>query len=360
MLNEKNNAWQQLLQAGLVTGDAPQSNELESPWYVNVILALSGWFAAFFFLGFLSFMLVAIKGPIIYFILGSVAIVISYVLLNQNKRNVFVEHVALALSLAGQLLVGWALFDIFKELDNPIVWLLLAAFLTTLSILMPSFLHGVMSSLFAGLSFAIGLSFAHVPYLAASILTALLVWIWLFEFHETSLFKRNNVKRKNAMGYGLVLAVVIVKGFDLFGLDFRKAWADPETKLLLQPWVGELLLGFVSLYLVWKLLQRLGYALHSTTAMSALFGTLVLTVVSMEASGITVGMAVLLLGFANSNKILMGLGISTLIFYISSYYYLLELTLMEKSQIMLGVGLVLLVIRWVMKRMTQDGGVLHD
>jgi len=54
------------------------------------------------------------------------------------------------------------------------------------------------------------------------------------------------------------------------------------------------------------------------------------------------------LGYAGSNRVLQGLGITSLLFYISSYYYLMETTLLAKSQTLLVVGLVLLMIRWLL------------
>ena len=75
-----------------------------------------------------------------------------------------------------------------------------------------------------------------------------------------------------------------------------------------------------------------------------------LCLVSLEARGITVGLMILLLGFANSNRVLMGLGIIGLLFYISTYYYLLDTTLLNKSLSLLVIGAVLLAWRWSLLR----------
>lgn len=58
----------------------------------------------------------------------------------------------------------------------------------------------------------------------------------------------------------------------------------------------------------------------------------------------------MLLGFASSNRVLLGLGVTSLLFYISSYYYTLEATLLVKSRTLLIVGLLLLAARWLMTR----------
>ena len=68
----------------------------------------------------------------------------------------------------------------------------------------------------------------------------------------------------------------------------------------------------------------------------------------MEVQGITVGIVILVLGFSGANRVLLGLGSVSLLFYISSYYYLLDTTLLDKSLSLFIVGLVLLIIRWLM------------
>ena len=109
-------------------------------------------------------------------------------------------------------------------------------------------------------------------------------------------------------------------------------------------------MGVVTLYVVWHLLQRYGQSISERLSITALLGTLLLCAVSMEVQGITVGMVIILLGFAGANRVLLGLGIVSLLFYISSYYYLLDATLLDKSQTLLIVGLVLLIVRWLMLR----------
>jgi len=338
-----NAAWQVLAEANLVKGPMPESGDLESPWYVKVILAWSGWAASLFFLSFLGMGFFRLQNTVVAFFVGSGMLIGSYLLLKTTKGSVFVEHTALAMSLAGQVLIGWLFFDLFT-FDGSIFWLTLALFQGALSIVMPSFIHGVMSSLFAALALSIGLSFAGVSFLTASILMAVAVLIWLYEFNHTQY-----IKRKSAIGYGLVLALIVIKSLSLFGLNVSQ-WHRSELAVPVMPWVGEVLLGVVMLYLVWKILERLGHHVTSPVSIAVLGGALLLSLASIEAQGITVGLAVLLLGFANSNKVLMGLGVASLLFYISSYYYLLDNTLMEKSQTMMIVGLLLLAIRWVIKR----------
>ncbi len=343
MSTQTGNVWSTLQQAGLVQGSAPESNQQDSPWYIKLLLAISGWLAALFLLGFLGagFDFV-FRNAATSLIVGSIMICAAFALLRVPKND-FVEHIALAVSLAGQALLIWVIFD---STNSTTSWLVTAILQLGLAAVMPNFVHRVISSFVSAFCFSAGLAASGVPYIAGSIVMFTAAWLWLHEFNYPE-----HMRKQKAIGYGLVLGLIQIKGSALFGLS-TLGWRAAEADLMLwvQPWMGEVLTGAVTLYVVWTILKRLGHALSDPITIVALSGTVLLTIVSMEARGITVGMLILLLGFAVSNRVLMGLGIISLLFYISSYYYLLNTTLLAKSQTLLIVGLVLLAARWLLLR----------
>ena len=117
-----------------------------------------------------------------------------------------------------------------------------------------------------------------------------------------------------------------------------------------------MLTGAVMFYVVWWLLRGQGRALSQPATMAALGATGLLSAVSMEASGMTTAMVIMLLGFAGGNRTLLGLGIAWLLFFISAYYYQLDATLLAKAQTLFIAGLVLLAARWVMLRIAPGQG----
>jgi uncharacterized membrane protein len=56
------------------------------------------------------------------------------------------------------------------------------------------------------------------------------------------------------------------------------------------------------------------------------------------------------LGYANGNRVLAGLGILVLLGYLSYYYYSLETTLLIKSILLMAVGSLLLGVRLALHR----------
>lgn len=336
--------WLQLQAHGLVDGELPLSDHDRSPWYIKVLLGFSGWLAAIFLMGFVGVGLeFIIKDPAASFITGIIMIAIAFAVLRIPK-NEFVEHLALAISLAGQ---GWVLFSLFDFMDGQYggVWFLIGLVELFLALLMPNFVHRVFSSFAAAIAFSIALIYGDTPYLFSGVIMFAAAWLWLHEFNYPQ-----QLQKIQATAYGLVLALIPLKGTTLFGQEmlswnYRYSEIQPWT----QPWMGEVLTGMVTLFVVYTLLQRYTRDVLQRIPLFILGGTLILCLVSLEARGLTVGMTILILGFANSNRVLMGLGIISLLFYISTYYYLLDTSLLNKSFSLIAIGIVLLALHWFMK-----------
>ena len=352
MNNKEQHSWLQLKQAGLVAGEVPPPGEVESPWYVKAISAASGWLAALFLLGFigLAFEFV-IDNHDAAFIVGLIMIAIAYSVLRLPQKE-FVEHLALAASLAGQALVVYAIFSMVDRYEA-LTWGLVAVFELALTWLMPNFIHRLFSAFITAFAFAQCTKDLGIAFVYSGILLFSVTWLWLNEFRFPQYMK---VIRP--VGYGLVLAMVQVKGSAIAkggGWVFWVAGAKSGDFAWEAFW-SEVMIGLATLYLVWCLLQRAGYQISDRPSLVILASTVVISLISAEAQGITVGIVILMLGFSGSNRLLMGLGVVSLLFYISFYYYWLEQTLLLKSQTLLALGLVLLAVRWVLLRTLVPAG----
>jgi len=209
---------------------------------------------------------------------------------------------------------------------------------------MPNFIHRVCSSMAAGITLSLSLMTLNVPFLSSGIIMLAASWLWLNEFKYP-----RQIKSIRTIGYGLILALIPLKSKQLVNeiasILFRN---NHNAETWIQPWMGELLTSAVLLYVVWQLLQRYHLSANSLYSKVAIIGALILCGLSIEAQGITVGVMIILLGFTASNRVLQGLGIISLLYYISSYYYSLNITLIEKAQILLIMGLTMLAARWLL------------
>lgn len=342
MIRENDPIWTKLLQAGIVAGSPPEGGTQESPWYVKTLLALSGWLAAVFLLGFIGMGFEFIfDSNVIAFTTGAIMIFGAFFVL-RTPMNEFIEHLALALSLAGQALVIYAIFQFSMGSDNT-AFLLVALLQVMLAQAMNNYIHRVFSSFFSAFSFSLFMTGVGWTFAVSAILLLLVSRCFLHEFSYPQ-----QMRKIRAIGYGLTLALILFKAAGVYGnspLPYIFHINEPQ---LFQPWVGELLTVAVTLYVIVRILLRNGLSLSGHLPLSVLAGTLLIGLVSLKVQGITVGMVILIIGFTGSNRLLFGAGIMSLLFYISSYYYLLEMTLLEKSQTLLVVGIVLLLARWIM------------
>ncbi|MFK8032326.1 MAG: DUF4401 domain-containing protein [Gammaproteobacteria bacterium] len=346
-----NSVWQRLERAGLVSGDAPESPEADSPWFVKLLLAASGWLASLFLLGALgvAFGDLFDSRPGLY-ATGAVLIFLAIVAL-KKVRNDFFEHSALALSLAGQGLIVLALFQTFNKPDTEFFWAL-ALFQAALSIVVPSYVHRVWSSCIVVVCVFIALQRPELHHLVAGTVMFAVSSVWLNEY----LFP-NQVDRNTALAYGATLAVGVVATFPMLGIHataLRAAVgvgpADAEWYEL--PLVGKLLVFLVLLYTVWGVMRR--YSLNTRQQRWLVLAAIGLGAMSFNIPGITIGVILMLLGFSGSNGVLTSIGFVALLGFFTSYYYQLEQTLLVKSGVFMALGTSLLVLRFVLPENALD------
>lgn len=354
MMNQADQTWAILQEAGIVQGERPETSVSGSPWYVKVLLAFSGWLAAVFILGFIAIAFEFIlSASSVAFVFGVIMVGAAFALLRGPSGD-FVEHLGLAVSLAGQVLMVYAIFDIFDHFYLT-VWGLLAILQAALVAIMPNFVHRVFSSFVGAMAFLMALNEIHMPYFAGGVVMFGASFCWLNEFSRPE-----QMDKIRAVGYGLVLALIALECTFLFGYRFLGIrFIHAHQGFWAHPWFGEGLIGGVALYVVWNVLQRYEQPLSGRLSMVALAGTLLVCAVSMRVQGITAGMVILCFGFLGGNRVLLGLGTVALLFFISSYYYLLDTTLLNKSGSLLLVGLVLLCVRWLMHRIIPIHSVVH-
>ena len=335
---KRKNLWSELETAGLVSGDVPQPQELESPWYVRLLIGFSGWLAAIFLLAFL-----AVGFEFIYrnsaaaIILGGLMLGLAYMMLLKKSESDFASQFALAVSFAGQALIMFGLFSDGQIFTKSVSWLSLAIIQAALAVVMPNSIHRVWSAFAAAIALSFTFIIWQLNYLQTALIMLAVALIWLNEFKWIKY-----QEKLKPIGYGLTLALLYLASLGIYRfLEFRTISLFEEN--MLQPWVAEILTGLVLLYVVWQLLQRQRITIPGNVSIISFIATVILVLLSFKAYGLIVGIFVVLLGFANANRILTGLGFISLMYYISAYYYLLQYTLLEKSQLLAGLGISLLL-----------------
>jgi hypothetical protein len=327
--------WERLVVQGLAEGGMPEAGRPASPWFVRVMLGIAGWIGALFLLGFVGVGFAFIlEGPAFAALAGAACCAAAFALFRIAGGNDFAEQFGLAVSLVGQALIAIGLADVL-ETDDPAFYLVLAAVEAGLAAAVPDFLHRMLASAGAAVALALGASQASLHGLAAPLLCAGLAWVWIEPRRWAT---QGRIWRP--VGHGLVLALLLVETFRLFGMERWFAGA-PEAAgwfALHGPLLGRALTAAV---LAWAaaVLARREAGRISPFALGAalLFGLL-----SLGAPGLASAALVLLLGFAAGSRVLMALGILALLGFVAHFYYSLHASLLEKSAILALTGLLLL------------------
>jgi uncharacterized membrane protein len=122
---------------------------------------------------------------------------------------------------------------------------------------------------------------------------------------------------------------------------------DPTLRGAVPLWVGDAAIAGALIVTVAVLTARAGWPRGDRRRLFALAAATAIGAASFKAPGIAGGLMIALLGYANGNRVLTGLGIASLIFYASRYYYYFEVTLLVKAAALAATGAVLLGARWI-------------
>lgn len=338
--------WARLRGAGVVEGDMPAPAG-RAPWFVRVMLGAAGWLGALFVLGALSFAVFsALDRAEFAFGMGVVLCAGAVALFRLNPEGAFASQFGLAVSMAGQALMAYALA---RWLGYSFRGAALAIALqqALLFVLVPNYVHRVWTSWSGAYAAVFALGQAGLQAFAPAAVTFAFLWVWLAEFDHP---RQGAVLRSG--GYGLTLAAVQTAVLQpaswaiwALGMGGHRVLERPAIH-----WLGAIASGLVLVWAVMRLLRREGVPGSAPHARLALAGALLVAIVSLAAPGVGPAAAILVTGYANGNRVLAGLGVLALLGYLSHYYYALHATLLEKSALLAAAGVAVLVARIALRR----------
>ncbi|MBT9613060.1 MAG: DUF4401 domain-containing protein [Burkholderiales bacterium] len=309
-----------------------------NPWYLRAMVGFGAWWAAMFFMGFFS-LLTHSKPAALFF---GIVLIVGAILVRRTQGGDFLNQLALAASLSGQLLVLFG-SDLSSATSLALLVLLMQAVLIAFY---ADQTHRLLSTLVAVGAIEVLLfdwKWTYGTALLAGLLGLVSIYLWL---KETVFVSAGMERLVRPVAYGLVIA--------LFGLllpSIFPPFLDAHNPLTLHVrylWLSTALLGAGLLYLVHVLLTERGLAPFGSFALTAYGAVVLLTLPAQRAPGLIGALLVLLLGFRRGNRLLMGMALLFLAVFLSAYYYHLSISLLMKSAALAGSGVVLLALRWLL------------
>lgn len=333
---------QQLLQPETKTQIAETlthpSEPSATPWFVSALIAISAWVSVILLLIFIGSLNI-INSPGGAIVIGLLLIIATVSLHYIKKESLFFSQLALAFHLTGQILF---IAGIATEKD--VKTAALATWL--LEIVLISFyqysIFRFVSVLIATLA-AVVLLHQFALHQGIHVLIVILaggaIWYWINEArHLTDQMMKSLYQ---PLGYSFVIALQTILLLSIL------PEANSVPHLI---WSYSTLgLTVLLLSLEYQILNTNNIPFFSPKTYAILGSTLLVALLLYQSPGIIASIIVLILGFQQSNRVLMGLAIIFLTIFLIAFYYHLDITLLMKSITLMSTGLALLILRFLFK-----------
>ena len=362
--NEQNHDFLLLQQQGLIDAQNVSdkllnsaASEAPSPWFISLFFGMSGILASLFFIGFLTLLLDntgLLDSTLAVFIIGGILSVIGgFLFYNARIRHSpFWNSLAFAITLAGQGYIAYALLA--SEITEPlnIGLLLLVQLLMTVAI--PNFIYRLLSATLALSCLFYLLNYYHLSEISLGLL-ALITSVTHLQRYRLAAFiptkwRMNALEITNAIGYASAYVLLSVSVYFIaaeYGNSFDSLDSYGEA-FSYNYYLAQGLLTLASLYAAYLILKRYHIKLLSAAGLLISAAIVLLGIMSIYVSGLLATSLIIIIATANSQRVLLGLGIIALVGYIFWYYYQLDTSLLVKSASMLVIGIALLLLRWVL------------
>ena len=297
--------------ASASTDDEAGADSPERPWFIGLLLGASGWLAGLFVLVFVA-VLLQLGSPTTAGGAGALLLAAAWAMFMADREGAFTGQLALALSIAGQCLVLYAMNSPTLGL-GPLAasTLLLQA---ALVLVMPNPLHRTLSTFFATIAWALTVRFVLLgeadPWHGADSGGASAPWAHTL--------------------VGWSLAWLPVLGGIALAIRRELVWMARDWQPLMRPALTGLILGLAFATLASQPFDAsFAFAAAPTGSNARAFWPLLSAVAALG------GVAA---GFALRSRALMSACAVGALLHLSYFYYVLGASLLQKSALMLSMG----------------------
>ena len=328
-----------------------------SPWFISLLFGMSGILASLFFIGFLTLMLDntgLLDSTLAVIIIGALLSVIGgFLFYNARSRHSpFWNGLAFAITLAGQGYIAFALLA--SEITEPLNIMLLLLVQLLMTIIIPNFIYRLLSATLALSCLFYLLNYYHLSEVSLGLL-ALITSVAHLQRYTLAAFiptkwRASFFDISSTIGYASAYVLLNVSVYFIaaeYGNSFDNLDSYGEA-FSYNYYLAQGLLTLASLYAAYLILKRYQVKLRSTAGLLISAAIVLLGIMSIYVSGLLATSLIIIIATANSQRVLLGLGVIASVGYIFWYYYQLDTSLLVKSASMLVIGIALLLLRWLL------------
>lgn len=331
-----------------------------SPWFISLLFGFSGVFASLFFIGFLTLILDntgLLDSTLAVFIIGAILSVSGgFLFYNARLRHsTFWNSLAFAVTLAGQGYIAYALLA--SEITEPLNIVLLLLVQLLMTVVIPNFIYRLLSATLALSCLFYLLNYYHLSEISLGLL-ALITSVTHLQRYTLAAFiprkwRMNALEIMSAIGYASAYVLLSISVY-FIAAEYGNSFASFNSldnygeAFSYNYYLAQGLLTLASLYAAYLILKRYHIKLLSAAGLLISAAIVLLGIMSIYVSGLLATSLIIIISTANSQRVLLGLGVIALVGYIFWYYYQLDTSLLVKSASMLVIGIALLLLRWLL------------
>ena len=359
--NEQNHDFLLLQQQGLIDAQnvnhellSSAQSEARSPWFISLFFGMSGILASLFFIGFLTLILDntgLLDSTLAVFIIGGILSVIGgFLFYNARIRHSpFWNSLAFAITLAGQGYIAYALLA--SEIAEPLNIMLLLLVQLLMTVVIPNFVYRLLSATLALNCLFYLLNYYHFSEVSLGLL-ALITSVTHLQRYTLAVFiprkwRMNALEIMSAMGYASAYVLLSISVY-FIAAEYGNSLNNYGEAFSYNYYLAQGLLTLASLYAAYLILKRYQVKLRSTAGLLISAAIVLLGIMSIYVSGLLATSLIIIIATANSQRVLLGLGVIASVGYIFWYYYQLDTSLLVKSVSLFVIGIALLLLRWLL------------
>lgn len=359
--NEQNHDFLLLQQQGLIDAQnvnhellSSAQSEARSPWFISLLFGFSGVFASLFFIGFLTLILDntgLLDSTLALFIIGAILSVSGgFLFYNARLRHsAFWNSLAFAVTLAGQGYIAYALLA--SEITEPLSIVLLFLVQLLMTVVIPNFVYRLLSAILALSCLFYLLNYYHLSEVSLGLL-ALITSVTHLQRYTLAVFiprkwRMNALEIMSAMGYTSAYVLLSISVY-FIAAEYGNSLNNYGESFSYNYYLAQGLLTLASLYAAYLILKRYHIKLLSAAGLLISAAIVLLGIMSVYVSGLLATSLIIIIATANSQRVLLGLGVIASVGYIFWYYYQLDTSLLVKSVSLFVIGIALLLLRWLL------------
>lgn len=315
-------------------------------WIIRIFAGFGAWLSMLTFMGFLGLAKLFDSGEATLFV-GIIFLITSLIFSNKINHHLFLEPLILALGMIGQGLIILATDKLSSNSNDE---LMISIVILIMAIIVFLFTKSHTQAFLSIIGFGFGiLSFLFEFKLFGGI--HLFIGLFVFAFSGLLLLENKifTLFQKYLIFYNTIILALgisitgLLATYHLISINKYLLKSSQRSIFFEYGWISSILIIGCSILVIYHLLKELDLEkIHFIIIFGCL--SLLLSLSFFISAGISWSFLVILLGVFRSQKMVLGIGVISFLYFLGLFYYGLHMTFLVKSITLMVSGFLFIVV----------------